>query len=47
MAKRSTGVGSKKLGSPRKTAKRLAAKREMLLEKKAKNYRHTRPIRSV
>ena len=47
MAKRNTGVGSKKMGSPRKTAKRLAAKKEMLLAKKAKNMRHTRPIRSV
>jgi len=47
MAKRSTGVGSKKLGSPRKTAKRRAAKKEMLLVKKTKNMRHTRPIRSV
>jgi hypothetical protein len=36
MAKRSTGVGSKKKRSPHKTAKRLAAKREMLAAKKKK-----------
>jgi hypothetical protein len=36
MAKRSTGVGSKKTGHPHKTAKRLEAKRVMLEEKAAK-----------
>lgn len=36
MAKRSTGVGSKKQGHPHKTAKRLEAKRIMLEEKAAK-----------
>lgn len=30
MAKRSTGVGSKKTGHPHKTAKRLEAKRVMI-----------------
>jgi hypothetical protein len=44
MAKRATGVGSKKMGSPRKTAKRLAAKRAMLELKKSKGMRHTRKI---
>lgn len=36
MAKRSTGVGSKKTGHPHKTAKRLEVKRIMLEEKAAK-----------
>ena len=47
MAKRNTGVGSKNKNKkpPHKTAKRLAAKHEMLLDKKAKKKRNTRPIR--
>jgi hypothetical protein len=45
MAKRNTGVGSKKQSHPRKTKKRLAAKLEMLKLKKSKNMRHTRSIR--
>lgn len=36
MAKRSTGVGSKNRKSPRKTAKRLEAKRVMLEAKALK-----------
>jgi hypothetical protein len=36
MAKRNTGVGSKKHHHPHKTAKRLAAKREMLARKTKK-----------
>jgi hypothetical protein len=44
MAKRDTGVGSKKQGNPYKTKKRLEAKKKMLAEKKAKGMRHTRPI---
>lgn len=36
MAKRSTGVGSKKTSHPHKTAKRLEIKRIMLEEKAAK-----------
>ena len=44
MAKRPTGVGSKKQGHPHKTKKRLEAKQAMLSEKKSKNYRHTRSI---
>lgn len=37
MAKRSTGVGSKKKSHPPKTKKRLEIKRVMLEEKAAKN----------
>ena len=44
MAKRPTGVGSKKRSHPHKTQKRLEAKKAMLTEKAAKNMRHTRPI---
>lgn len=44
MAKRDTGVGNKREGHPYKTAKRLAAKKEMLKEKAAKKTRHTRKI---
>jgi hypothetical protein len=49
MAKRNTGVGAKraKLRSPHKTAKRLEAKRAMLVEKAGKNMTHTRRIASV
>lgn len=47
MAKRPTGVGSKKMGTPHKTAKRLEAKKAMLQEKASKKYKHTRPIRSI
>lgn len=47
MAKRATGVGSKKQGTPHKTKKRLAAKRTMLEEKAAKGMRHTRKIASL
>ena len=47
MAKRATGVGSKKTNHPHKTKKRLEAKRAMLVEKAGKNTRHTRKIRSV
>lgn len=47
MAKRATGVGSKKQSHPHKTKKRLEAKRAMLVEKAGKNKRHNRPIRSV
>lgn len=36
MAKRSTGVGSKKKSHPHKTKKRLAIKKEMLAEKASK-----------
>jgi hypothetical protein len=36
MAKRSTGVGSKKKSHPHKTQKRLAIKREMLAKKASK-----------
>lgn len=42
MAKRATGVGSKKMGTPHKTAKRLAAKQEMLAKK---TKRHNRKVR--
>lgn len=44
MAKRATGVGSKKLGTPHKTKKRIEAKKKMLAEKAAKKMRHTRKI---
>lgn len=44
MAKRDTGVGKSQEGHPHKTAKRLAAKKEMLKEKATKNSRHTRKI---
>jgi hypothetical protein len=44
MAKRDTGVGSKKMGTPHKTKKRLEAKKKMLAEKVAKKTRHTRKI---
>lgn len=44
MAKRATGVGSKKQGRPYKTKKRLEAKKKMLAEKAAKRMRHTRKI---
>lgn len=44
MAKRPTGVGSKKQGTPHKTKKRLEAKKKMLAEKAAKKMRHTRKI---
>ena len=44
MAKRDTGVGSKKQGTPYKTKKRLEAKKKMLAEKVAKKTRHTRKI---
>lgn len=47
MAKRPTGVGSKKQNHPHKTQKRLEAKRQMLLEKAGKNRRHNRPVKSV
>ena len=47
MAKRATGVGSKKQGTPYKTKKRLEAKRAMLEEKAAKGMRHTRKIASL
>lgn len=47
MAKRATGVGSKKMGTPRKTAKRLIAKKAMLIAKKALGKRSTRKIKSV
>lgn len=36
MAKRNTGVGSKKKASPHKTKKRLEIKRQMLAAKAAK-----------
>lgn len=39
MAKRATGVGSKKKGRPHKTKKRLEAKRVMLEKKAAKKKR--------
>ena len=41
MAKRATGVGSKKKSHPHKTKKRLEAKRVML-EEKAKNRKPVR-----
>ena len=44
MAKRDTGVGSKKQGTPYKTKKRLEAKKKMLAEKAGKKTRHTRKI---
>lgn len=44
MAKRATGVGSKKQGHPYKTKKRLEAKKKMLAEKAGKKTRHTRKI---
>ena len=44
MAKRQTGVGSKKQGHPYKTKKRLEAKKKMLAEKADKKMRHTRKI---
>ncbi|HSA83907.1 MAG TPA: hypothetical protein VLF20_03395 [Patescibacteria group bacterium] len=44
MAKRDTGVGNKRQKHPHKTAKRLAAKKEMLKEKAAKKMSHTRKI---
>jgi hypothetical protein len=47
MAKRPTGVGSKKKSHPHKTKKRLEAKHQMLLEKVGKNRRHNRPVRSL
>lgn len=47
MAKRATGVGSKKKSHPYKTKKRLELKRQMLVEKLGKNMRHTRPIPSI
>jgi hypothetical protein len=47
MAKRATGVGSKKTGNPHKTKKRLEAKHAMLMEKAGKNMRHTRKIASA
>lgn len=47
MAKRATGVGSKKQSHPHKTAKRLEAKRQMLIEKLGKERRHNRPVRSL
>jgi hypothetical protein len=37
MAKRATGLSNKKKSHPHKTAKRLAAKQEMLAAKAAKN----------
>jgi hypothetical protein len=42
MAKRATGVGSKKQNHPHKTKKRLAAKREMLAQKASKGRKHNR-----
>ncbi|MEK7572057.1 MAG: hypothetical protein AAB553_07335 [Patescibacteria group bacterium] len=47
MAKRPTGVGSKRPDTPHKTKKRLEKKRAMLVEKAAKGMRHTRKIRSL
>jgi len=47
MAKRDTGVGSKKQGHPNKTAKRLAAKVVMLTEKAGKKRRHNRKVGSL
>jgi hypothetical protein len=44
MAKRDTGVGSKKQGHPHKTQKRLAIKQEMLVKK---TKRHNRKIASL
>lgn len=44
MAKRATGVGSKKQSHPHKTKKRLELKRQMLVEKANKNRRHNRPV---
>lgn len=44
MAKRVTGVGSKKMGTPYKTKKRIEAKKKMLAEKAGKKMRHTRKI---
>ena len=44
MAKRKTGVGSKKMGTPHKTKKRLEAKKKMLAEKVANKKRSTRKI---
>lgn len=45
MAKRVTGVGSKKKTRTPKTKKRLAAKLAMLMLKKSKKMKHTRKIR--
>lgn len=42
MAKRATGVGSKKMGRPHKTQKRREAKRVMLATKASKKRRHNR-----
>jgi hypothetical protein len=42
MAKRATGVGSKKPGRPHKTKKRLEAKRAMLALKASKKRKHNR-----
>ena len=39
MAKRDTGVGSKKRSHPHKTQKRLEIKREMLAKKAAKKHK--------
>lgn len=47
MAKRATGVGSKKMNHPHKTKKRLDAKKAMLTAKAAKKSRHTRRIPSI
>jgi len=47
MAKRATGVGSKRREAPKRTKKRLDAKHAMLVEKAGKKMRHTRKIRSV
>lgn len=46
MAKRATGVGSKKQGTPHKTKKRREAKKKMLGAKASKNARHNRKIKS-
>jgi len=47
MAKRSTGVNSKKKSHPRKTNKRLAIKRERLITLAQKKSRHNRKVASI
>lgn len=45
MGKRATGVGQNGRNLSKKTTKRLAAKKEMLTEKVAKNRHNTRAVK--
>jgi hypothetical protein len=47
MAKRATGVNSKKKSHPRKTKKRLEIKRARLIELASKKRRHNRRVASI